>query len=166
MGSNQGCVAQLVEHQTFNLGVVGSSPTAPTIYLGKLQGTEMENDILDAPCLYCSYSGEGYWQTGTHKKDCPWRNIGGEKERAEKFRETAAGWWHPRIMFFIEKANEANSLASKNHEENQRLRIALKAIEAVAEGSTKALKAGKPGLGGNFEYIEQLAKKALIDSPE
>lgn len=46
----------------------------------------MNNILLEAPCLFCGYNGSGYFQTGTHSKDCPWYGIGGEKDRAFVFR--------------------------------------------------------------------------------
>lgn len=42
------------------------------------------SQLLAAECVFCGYNGEGYWQVGTHAKDCPWFNIGGEAERAAK----------------------------------------------------------------------------------
>jgi hypothetical protein len=33
--------------------------------------------LLSAPCLWCGYNGQGYWQQGTHAKDCPWHKVGG-----------------------------------------------------------------------------------------
>jgi len=38
--------------------------------------------ILDAPCFYCGFDGAGYWQKGTHDKDCPVGRVGGKIERA------------------------------------------------------------------------------------
>ena len=40
-----------------------------------------DDALLDAPCIFCGYSGQGYWQSGTHNENCRWRNIGGFKER-------------------------------------------------------------------------------------
>lgn len=40
-----------------------------------------EGDVLAAPCRWCGYNGEGYWQSGTHGRLCPWRFIGGERQR-------------------------------------------------------------------------------------
>jgi len=39
------------------------------------------NDLLSAPCMCCGYNGQGYWQRGTHKEDCPFNTIGGEADR-------------------------------------------------------------------------------------
>lgn len=36
-----------------------------------------DDALLDAPCIFCGYSGQGYWQSGTHNENCRWRNIGG-----------------------------------------------------------------------------------------
>lgn len=37
--------------------------------------------LFEAPCLWCGYSGIGYWQAGTHAKGCPWHQLGGHAER-------------------------------------------------------------------------------------
>jgi hypothetical protein len=42
------------------------------------------HNLLDAPCMFCGYSGAGYYQAGTHAKDCPWYNVGGDSERYGK----------------------------------------------------------------------------------
>ncbi len=39
------------------------------------------NSLLDAPCLWCGYNGEGYWQPTTHDLACPWHNVGGRFDR-------------------------------------------------------------------------------------
>jgi hypothetical protein len=39
--------------------------------------------ILEAPCIFCGYNGSGYWQLHTHKKSCPFFEIGGKEERSE-----------------------------------------------------------------------------------
>lgn len=36
---------------------------------------------LAAPCRWCGYNGENYWQAGTHAKTCPWLLVGGEAAR-------------------------------------------------------------------------------------
>lgn len=43
------------------------------------------HDEQTAPCIFCGYSGEGYFQRGTHDESCPWRNIGGFIERRRAF---------------------------------------------------------------------------------
>jgi hypothetical protein len=45
-------------------------------------------DILDAPCIFCGYNREGYWQVITHDKHCPWFDLGGYEERKEALRDT------------------------------------------------------------------------------
>jgi hypothetical protein len=39
------------------------------------------NKLLKAPCVYCGYNGEGYWQKHTHHENCPFYNSGGEEGR-------------------------------------------------------------------------------------
>ena len=45
LGYTFGCIAQLVEHGTFNLGVEGSSPSAPTKY--KIDINKIKRGIKD-----------------------------------------------------------------------------------------------------------------------
>lgn len=40
--------------------------------------TGRDVDVLAAPCRWCGYNGEGYWQVGTHAITCPWRQVGGD----------------------------------------------------------------------------------------
>jgi len=42
--------------------------------------------LLDAPCVFCGYYGEGFYQSNTHKPECPWRSLGGSVEREESVR--------------------------------------------------------------------------------
>jgi hypothetical protein len=42
-------------------------------------------DVLQAPCVFCGYKGDGYWQAGTHDLSCPWRGIGGEQARLDAY---------------------------------------------------------------------------------
>ena len=51
---------------------------------------EATKPLLAAPCVFCGYNGEGYWQRGTHETFCPWRDVGGEGERRERLREIMA----------------------------------------------------------------------------
>lgn len=34
-----------------------------------------------APCVFCHYSGEGFFQSNTHASGCPWEHVGGLTER-------------------------------------------------------------------------------------
>lgn len=49
--------------------------------------------MLDAPCIFCDYIGVGYWQKGTHAKDCRWHSVGGyaDRHRALQRRGTTDG---------------------------------------------------------------------------
>lgn len=37
--------------------------------------------LLQAPCMFCDYNGASYWQSGSHKGDCPWFTVGGINDR-------------------------------------------------------------------------------------
>ena len=41
----------------------------------------MIEGLLKAPCRVCGYNGPGYYQAGTHSKDCFFYTIGGLEER-------------------------------------------------------------------------------------
>ena len=49
-----------------------------------------ERDLLDAPCAFCGYNRNGYWQEGTHPPGCPWHGIGGKVERELAVRDVVA----------------------------------------------------------------------------
>lgn len=40
-----------------------------------------DDALLDAPCIFCGYNGAGYWQKGTHSKDCRLSDVGGFDDR-------------------------------------------------------------------------------------
>jgi len=40
-------------------------------------------DFLSSPCKFCGYNGDGYWQKGTHGKECLFYKIGGADKRAD-----------------------------------------------------------------------------------
>jgi hypothetical protein len=44
------------------------------------------HDVLDARCVFCGYTGAGYWQPFTHPKPCPWHDIGGIEQRNRELR--------------------------------------------------------------------------------
>lgn len=76
----------------------GRDQRARAIILAALQATRQEalreaaerlgagdfNGLLAAPCLWCGYNGEGYYQAGTHGQSCPWNTIGGCDERLDR----------------------------------------------------------------------------------
>jgi len=41
----------------------------------------MASWVLRAPCVFCGYNGEGYYQSGRHGATCPWRDVGGLVDR-------------------------------------------------------------------------------------
>ena len=52
-------------------------------------GVGDSNGLLAAPCLWCGYNGEGYYQAGTHGQSCPWNTIGGCDERLDRLAREA-----------------------------------------------------------------------------
>lgn len=49
--------------------------------------SERDEALLNAPCIFCGYDGQGYWQAGTHASNCPWANIGSSCFRENKLRK-------------------------------------------------------------------------------
>lgn len=52
-----------------------------TALVARLVNCAAFTDMLVAPCVFCGYSGAGYYQSGTHAGDCPWHGVGGEGPR-------------------------------------------------------------------------------------
>lgn len=50
--------------------------------------------LLDAPCLWCGYSGRGYYQAGTHDKSCIWHTVGGRNERLDRLASEGGMRWY------------------------------------------------------------------------
>lgn len=46
----------------------------------------MSELVLEAPCVFCKYDGEGYWQAGTHQCGCPVGGIAGRGSRVLAIR--------------------------------------------------------------------------------
>ncbi len=40
--------------------------------------------LLEAPCIFCGYKGDLYYQKGSHNLGCPWIEIGGLDKRLER----------------------------------------------------------------------------------
>ena len=66
-------------------------------------------DVLEAPCIFCGYNGEGYWQAGRHDKRCPWFVIGGFGERELEIRRTLESVFVQRRIVRETLANVAAS---------------------------------------------------------
>lgn len=43
--------------------------------------------LLRAPCVFCGYNGERYYQRGSHSPDCPWHDVGGLRDRVDSLRD-------------------------------------------------------------------------------
>lgn len=44
------------------------------------------DDLLEAPCVFCGYHGDGYWGVLTHANWCPFYRHGGKRNRRFIFR--------------------------------------------------------------------------------
>jgi hypothetical protein len=60
-----------------------SATLTPTLQeaLRRCAQYHQDDAMLDAPCVFCGYNGAGYWQSGTHAKDCRWYSVGGYVDR-------------------------------------------------------------------------------------
>ena len=55
------------------------------------------NELVEyAPCVFCGYNGAGFYQAGTHAKDCPWYTVGGGEERSVMLRKVVASLFKER----------------------------------------------------------------------
>ena len=67
---------------------------------------ELYEELIDAPCIFCGYSGAGYYQVGTHDELCPWHGIGGGDERASILPTVIANLHAARVAA-LRQATEA-----------------------------------------------------------
>jgi len=56
-----------------------------------MMSNEYGKELLDAPCVFCGYNRENYWQTETHDRKCPWFHVGREESRQKLLRATING---------------------------------------------------------------------------
>jgi len=59
------------------------------VFIGNVSMNDLAK-LLESPCMCCRYNGEGYWQPGTHKENCPFHTIGGLENRVD-FVKVVAG---------------------------------------------------------------------------
>lgn len=62
--------------------------------------------FLAAPCRFCDYNSQGYWQAHTHARTCPFHGIGGAAER-ERFLIK-----HPALLARAPKGPEKEFLGA------------------------------------------------------
>jgi hypothetical protein len=67
----------------------------------------------DAPCVFCGYSGAGYWQKFTHARYCPWYEIGGMAERRYYMR-TITSRLTAGAGNGVDEASELRKVAKRN----------------------------------------------------
>ena len=67
----------------------------------------MKKSILDAPCVFCGYSGVGYYQSGTHHVLCPWYKVGGLEDRENDLRYVVATLFEERQKTIAQHSNGA-----------------------------------------------------------
>ena len=46
------------------------------------------SNLLDAPCVFCGYNSNNYWQPRSHTTTCPWYHVGGTEIREKLLRKT------------------------------------------------------------------------------
>lgn len=59
----------------------------------KVAGDRGPDALLGAPCVFCDYSGESYYQAGSHGALCPWHYVGGLDRRRELARGVVSAAW-------------------------------------------------------------------------
>lgn len=115
--------------------------------------SETSESLLDAPCLWCSYNGSGYYQIETHSNNCPWHKIGGASERSKWLRDNNY-YGRSHYKEFIELASLLEAERKKSEEYEKALEwltvktysvhmvnwdrwvVTTKQIEVVGEGTT------------------------------
>jgi len=59
--------------------------------LDRLLEPVLASNLLAAPCVFCGYNGANYYQRGSHKKACPFHDVGGETARARHLTKMVDG---------------------------------------------------------------------------
>ena len=62
-------------------------------------------ELMNAPCVFCEYNGENYWQVNTHSANCPWYSVGGYTDREESLIKVV-----PQQSQQIESLKKENAL--------------------------------------------------------
>lgn len=70
------------------------------------------HNLLNAPCIFCGYNGDGYYQSGTHSKDCPWHNVGGDSERYGALPGVITALFKERQKHIHQQTNGARAKAT------------------------------------------------------
>ena len=79
--------------------------------------------ILEAPCICCGYNGSGYWQKETHNYYCPFYDVGGVKDRAEKIKKILTGYRETKLpKSWTAQPNRSGVFMSKEFIEDVRER--------------------------------------------
>lgn len=58
---------------------------------------EIVHKLLSAPCAFCQYNGERFWQAKTHAETCPFYLVGGLDKRVEVLRLALVRIFRPVI---------------------------------------------------------------------
>ena len=46
----------------------------------------IDDRILNAPCVFCNYSGPRYWSALSHDINCPFCRVSGKNNRRKTFK--------------------------------------------------------------------------------
>ena len=93
-----------------------------------------ELDVLAPSCVFCGYSGEGYWQAGTHDEKCPWFGIGGADERLKILRDALQLKVVPDAVSYANWYRDALSVMKEGGYCQDRRLVTFDALEGVKTG--------------------------------
>ena len=124
-----------------------ASPAAAADWSGRdtsrlemTHGEAAPADLLKAPCRWCGYNGNGYWQNRTHRPDCPWYLVAGAVDRADVcvrsvgVREAASpksDVWQPVLREAVEMARVTKLTPGCDCDQNGNEDIAYHATDCL-----------------------------------
>ena len=65
-----------------------------------------------APCAFCGYNGEGFYQVRTHGKNCPWYALGGADVRLDVIKTV---FKKEGLEYFIDTGSVHESIHEQLH---------------------------------------------------
>jgi hypothetical protein len=123
--------------------------------------------ILEAPCIFCGYSGPNYFQARTHGDSCPWRQVGGMFERQSLIPEMLADLVQEnlrlRTLRTTVRERELETEVARLREANRRLQLEGPALERdkLVRGLRNRVGALKHFYESRFERLQQFAHEEL-----
>ena len=110
---------------------------------------DVDDSLLEAPCMFCGYSGPGYWQWESHFAGCPWRRIGGIYDRRTALPFILE---YRDLLVRQQQANAERAARADKFMDTEELRAYRTALAArLARLANQADKIGVPERRGNIK---------------